>query len=56
MFRIPNTVRTLEWGCLLVVGFLVGYPLFWLLLGSVKPNPGSPDFTLDAFVAILCRC
>ena len=52
MFRVPSTVRTLEWGCLLVVGFLVGYPLFWLLLGSVKPNPASPEFTLDAFVAI----
>ncbi|HAA91042.1 MAG TPA: hypothetical protein DCE33_01265, partial [Rhodospirillaceae bacterium] len=42
----------LEWGCLLVVGFIVLYPLFWLLLGSVKPTPASPEFTLDAFVAI----
>jgi len=52
MFRIPNTVRLLEWGCLLIVGFLVLYPLFWLLLGSVKPNPASSEYTLDAFVAI----
>lgn len=53
MFRIPSTVRLLEWGCLLVIGGLVLYPLFWLFLGSVKPNPASPGFTLDAFVAIL---
>ena len=52
MFRVPSTVRMLEWGCLLVVGFIVLYPLFWLLLGSVKPTPASPEFTLDAFVAI----
>ncbi|MDA0655438.1 MAG: iron ABC transporter permease [Proteobacteria bacterium] len=52
MFRIPSTVRLLEWGCLLIIGSLVLYPLFWLLLGSVKVNPASPGFTLDAFVAI----
>ena len=52
MFRIPSTVRLLEWGCLLVVGFLVLYPLFWLLLGSISPNPSSPEFTLNAFVEI----
>jgi iron(III) transport system permease protein len=52
MFRIPSTVRLLEWGCLLIIGFLVLYPLFWLLLGSVTPNPASPEFTLDAFAAI----
>ncbi len=42
----------LEWGCLLVVGFLVLYPLFWLLLGSIKPSLNSPEYNLDAFVAI----
>ena len=34
MFRLPSTVRVLEWGCLLVIGFVVLYPLFWLVLGS----------------------
>ena len=42
----------LEWGCLLVVGFLVLYPLFWLLLGSIKPSLNSPEYNLDAFIAI----
>jgi iron(III) transport system permease protein len=42
----------LEWGCLLIVGFLVLYPLFWLLLGSIKPSLNSPEYNLDAFVAI----
>ena len=51
-FRLPGAVRVLEWGCFLVVGFLVLYPLFWLVLGSLKPNLASPDFTLDAFVAV----
>ena len=27
MLRIPSTVRLLEWGCLVVVGGLVLYPL-----------------------------
>ena len=52
MFKFPSTVRILEWGCLLVVGFLVLYPLFWLLLGSIKPSLNSPEYNLDAFVAI----
>ena len=52
MFKFPSTVRMLEWGCLLVVGFLVLYPLFWLLLGSIKPSLNSPEYNLDAFVAI----
>ena len=52
MFKFPSTVRMLEWGCLLIVGFLVLYPLFWLLLGSIKPSLNSPEYNLDAFVAI----
>lgn len=50
--KAPSPVRALEWGCLLIVGFLVLYPLFWLLLGSLRPSPASSDFTLDAFVAL----
>ena len=52
MFRLPSTVRVLEWGCLLVIGFVVLYPLFWLVLGSLRPDPISTDFTLDAYYAI----
>mgnify|MGYP001162716784 CR=1 FL=1 len=52
MFKFPSTVRSLEWGCLFLVGFIVLYPLFWLLLGSVKPDLSSNEYNLDAFVAI----
>ena len=51
-FRLPSTVRVLEWGCLLVIGFVVLYPLFWLVLGSFRADPSSTDFNLDAYYAI----
>lgn len=53
MIKIPSTPRLLEWGCLLFVGALVLYPLFWLVLGSLKTDPRSPDFTLAAFEAVI---